>query len=91
MKPEVIRGWSRASKRSPSLWKWVCPLNTCGFGTGAVHQLAAGMTREMPSVITGVFIPVWLTRAYTLRDKVNVWLGIRRSRYFLSDEFLRTD
>lgn len=57
----------------------------------AMHRLGAGTTRDMASVITGVFIPVWLTRAYTLRDKLNVWLGMRRSRFFLRDEFLRTD
>lgn len=57
----------------------------------AMHRLGVGTTRQMRSVISGVFRPVWLTRAYTLQDKVNVWLGMRRSRSFLWDEFLQTD
>ncbi|OAN80724.1 hypothetical protein A8B78_10080 [Jannaschia sp. EhC01] len=57
----------------------------------AIHQLVVGTAREMRSVISGVFVPVWLTRADKRQNKVNVWLGMRRSRSFLWDEFLQTD
>lgn len=57
----------------------------------AMHRLGIGTTRGMRSVITGVFLPVWLCRAYTLREKLNIWRGLAWSRQFLWDEFLWTD
>jgi pimeloyl-ACP methyl ester carboxylesterase len=58
---------------------------------GAMHALGVGTTRDMASVITGVFLPVWTCRAYTLREKVNVWRGMSFSRRYLWDDFIRTD
>ncbi len=58
---------------------------------GAMHRLGVGTTREMRSVITGVALPLWRCRAYTLREKVGIWRGMARSRHHLWDEFLRTD
>jgi pimeloyl-ACP methyl ester carboxylesterase len=57
----------------------------------AMHGLGVGTTRDMSSVITGVFIPVWQCRAYTLREKVNIWRGIAFSRSFLWNDFIGTD
>jgi hypothetical protein len=57
----------------------------------AMHRLGIGTTRDMRSVITGVFLPVWFCRAYTLREKLNLWRGLAWSRKYLWDEFLRTD
>lgn len=57
----------------------------------AMHGLGVGTTRDMASVITGVFIPVWRCRAYTLREKVNIWRGIAFSRRFLWNDFIGTD
>jgi pimeloyl-ACP methyl ester carboxylesterase len=57
----------------------------------AMHRLGIGTTRDMDSVITGVFFPVWRARAYTLREKINVWRGLAWSRQFLWEDFLRTD
>lgn len=57
----------------------------------AMHGLGVGTTRDMRSVITGVFIPVWRCRAYTLREKVNIWRGIGFSRGFLWNDFIGTD
>ncbi len=57
----------------------------------AMHGLGVGTTRDMSSVITGVFVPVWLCRAYTLREKVNIWRGMSYSRGFLWDDFMATD
>lgn len=57
----------------------------------AMHGLGVGTTRDMTSVITGVFIPVWRCRAYTLREKVNIWRGIAFSRGFLWNDFIGTD
>ncbi|HOX13317.1 MAG TPA: alpha/beta fold hydrolase [Spirochaetia bacterium] len=38
-----------------------------------MHELGIGTTRTMKSVITGVFLPVWRSRAYTLREKADIW------------------
>lgn len=39
----------------------------------SMHELGIGTTHSMKSVITGVFLPVWRSRAYTLREKANIW------------------
>lgn len=57
----------------------------------AMHGLGIGTTRDMTSVITGVFVPVWLCRAYSLREKVNIWRGMAFSRRCLWDDFIATD
>lgn len=57
----------------------------------AMHGLRVGTTRDMTSVITGVFIPVWLCRAYTLKDKIDIWRGMSFSKGFLWDDFIATD
>ena len=57
----------------------------------AMHGLGVGTTRNMRSVITGVFIPVWRCRAYTLREKINIWRGLSFSRGFFWKDFIETD
>jgi pimeloyl-ACP methyl ester carboxylesterase len=57
----------------------------------AMHQLGVGHTREMRSVITGIFVPVWQMRAYTVMDKINVWRGKIWSRPFFWEDLLRDD
>lgn len=39
----------------------------------SMHELGIGTTHGMKSVITGIFLPVWRSRAYTLREKSNIW------------------
>jgi pimeloyl-ACP methyl ester carboxylesterase len=58
---------------------------------GAMHGLGIGTTRDMASVVTGVFFPVWRCPAYTLGEKVNIWRGMSFSRRFLWNDFIRTD
>jgi pimeloyl-ACP methyl ester carboxylesterase len=41
----------------------------------AMHSLGVGTTREMTSVITGILIPSWQSRGYTLAEKFNLWRG----------------
>jgi pimeloyl-ACP methyl ester carboxylesterase len=57
----------------------------------AMHRLGAGTTRRMRSVVSGVFLPSWLSHAYTVREKVNIWRGLAFSRRHLWEDFLRTD
>lgn len=58
---------------------------------GAMHELGIGTTRDMRSVITGVFLPSWLSRQYTLGEKVNIWRGKVFSMRRLRDEMFATD
>lgn len=57
----------------------------------AMHGAGVGHTRDIDSVITGIFLPVWQVRAYTLMDKINVWRGKLWSRPFFWEELLRDD
>lgn len=41
----------------------------------AMHELGIGTMRNMKSVFTGVFIPVWTCKAYTLKEKINIWVS----------------
>lgn len=57
----------------------------------AMHRLGVGTTHDIKSVITGVFIPLWRCRAYTIREKIAIWRGIAWSRRFLWSNFIATD
>lgn len=57
----------------------------------ATHRLGGGTTRDMNSVITGVFLPVLASPIYTLSEKIDLWRGKAWSRGLLWDEILRTD
>ena len=50
-----------------------------------------GHTRDINSVVTGIFLPVWRVRAYTMTDKINVWRGKLWSRPFFWEDLLRDD
>lgn len=45
----------------------------------SMHELGIGTMRNMTSVMSGVFYPVWTCRAYTVREKINIW----RSKFTL--------
>jgi len=57
----------------------------------AMHGAGVGHTRDISSVITGIFLPVWQVRAYTVMDKINVWRGKLWSRPFFWEDLLRDD
>ena len=59
-----------------------------------MHRAGIGTTRDMTSVITGIFLPSWRFREYTLMEKVNLWRGkifSRQSSFRLWDTMLATD
>lgn len=45
------------------------------FRDEPMHMLGIGTTRNMKSVISGIFLPVMLQKEYTLSEKINVWRG----------------
>lgn len=58
---------------------------------GYMHELGIGTTREMKSVITGVFLPSWWSSAFTLPEKLNLWRGKFYSMRMLRDTAFATD
>jgi pimeloyl-ACP methyl ester carboxylesterase len=59
-----------------------------------MHEIGIGTTHDMKSVVTGVFLPSWQFREYTLGEKINLWRGkfVSRSRKFnLWDKMQATD
>jgi pimeloyl-ACP methyl ester carboxylesterase len=58
----------------------------------AMHRLGIGTTRDMNSVITGMFIPSLTCREYTLKEKFNLWRGKAQSGVHpLWNEMIATD
>jgi pimeloyl-ACP methyl ester carboxylesterase len=45
-----------------------------------MHSAGIGTTRDMKSVVTGIFLPSWQFREYTLGEKINLWRGKFHSR-----------
>ena len=39
----------------------------------SMHELGIGTMHKMKSVFWDIFIPVWTCKAYTLREKINIW------------------
>lgn len=39
----------------------------------SMHELGIGTMHKMKSVFWDIFIPVWACKAYTLREKINIW------------------
>jgi pimeloyl-ACP methyl ester carboxylesterase len=59
-----------------------------------MHGIGVGTTRDMNSVITGIFLPSWQFREYTLGEKINLWRGKFHSRsreFSLWDKMQATD
>lgn len=59
-----------------------------------MHGAGVGTTHEMKSVITGIFLPSWQFREYTLGEKINLWRGkvySRSSDFGLWESMLTTD
>jgi pimeloyl-ACP methyl ester carboxylesterase len=59
-----------------------------------MHSLGIGTMHRMKSVITGIFLPSWRFRGYTLGEKIKLWRGkidSRSSEYRLWGDMLATD
>jgi len=58
----------------------------------AMHSLGIGTTHDMDSILTGIVLPSFQSREYTLSEKVNTWRGKAASGIAqLWDEMLATD
>jgi pimeloyl-ACP methyl ester carboxylesterase len=59
----------------------------------SMHDLGIGTMRNMKSVFKDIFIPVWMCKAYTIREKINIWTSkfsfIKKTK--LIDELFAAD
>lgn len=53
----------------------IIPFYTSVMRDQSMHELGIGTMRNMNSVFSGVFIPVWTCRAYTIKEKINIWIS----------------
>lgn len=53
-----------------------------GLRDEAMHELGVGTTREMRSVISGIFFPSLRCTAFTQIERINIWRGKSLSRKF---------
>jgi pimeloyl-ACP methyl ester carboxylesterase len=59
----------------PDSVKYIVPFYKSLVRDESMHDLGIGTMRSMRSVFNDVFIPVWMCRAYTLREKINIWVS----------------
>jgi len=57
----------------------------------AMHEFGVGTTRDMKSVIRGVFLESWLCPDYTVMEKLNIWRGKFSSDARLWDQIVAMD
>lgn len=70
------------------------PANYMALRDPYMHSAGIGTTRDMKSVVTGIFLPSWQSKEYTLGEKVNLWKGkfySRSSSFSLWDKMQITD
>jgi pimeloyl-ACP methyl ester carboxylesterase len=53
----------------------VMPASYRALRDEAMHSLGIGTTHKMKSVVSGIFMPIMLSRVYTLGEKINIWRG----------------
>lgn len=44
-----------------------------GLRDKCMHELGIGTMHKMNSIFMDIFIPVWTCKAYTLKEKINIW------------------
>lgn len=84
-------GLLRRLEAEPLTMSVPLPASYMAIRDKAMHRLGVGTTREMRSVLTGVFLPSWLSPDYTLVEKLNIWRGKALSDRMLWNEILATD
>ncbi len=59
----------------------------------SMHELGIGTMHNMKSIFSGVFIPVWTCKAYTIKEKYKIWHSkfafVNKSK--LREQILETD
>ncbi len=81
----------RRLESSPPAMSVPLPASYMALRDKAMHTLGVGTTRQMRSVIAGVFLPSLLCRDYTIIEKMNIWRGKVFSDRLLWNKILATD
>lgn len=81
----------RKLEKAPPTVDAPLPSSYAALRDKAMHGLGIGTTHDMRSVITGVFLPSWLFREYTLGEKIGLWRGKFTSMRLLRDAVFATD
>ncbi len=84
-------GMVRRLEAEPPTMSVPLPASYMAIRDKAMHRLGVGTTRDMRSVLTGVFLPSWRSPDYTLVEKRNIWRGKALSDRMLWNEILATD
>jgi pimeloyl-ACP methyl ester carboxylesterase len=84
-------GMVRKLEAAPVTMTDPVPAAYMGLRDKAMHNLGVGTTRDMNSVITGMFLASLQCAAYTLSEKVNIWRGKAFSRRMLWETVIATD
>ena len=58
-----------------------------GIRDKAMHALGVGTTRDMESVITGIFFPSLRMTDYSLTERINIWRGKSFANQTMQDTF----
>lgn len=58
-----------------------------GVRDKAMHTLGVGTTRNMNSVITGIFFPTLRITDYSLKERINIWRGKSFANQTMQDTF----
>ncbi len=53
--------------------RYIVPFYKSLIRDKSMHELGIGTMRNMKSVVKGVFFPVWMCKAYTFTEKLNIW------------------
>jgi len=64
---------ARRLKAAPVTLREGVPKSYLSLRDVAMHRLGIGTTHDMKSVFTGLVLPSFLCRQYTLREKFNMW------------------
>ena len=59
----------------------------------SMHELGIGTTRQINSIMKGIFLPVMRSNSYKMSEKINIWRGkvfIRKNTDLLK-EIIKTD
>jgi len=84
-------GMVRKLEEAPVTGTDPLPPSWMSLRDNAMHSLGVGTTRDMKSVVSGIFLPSWLFREYTLSEKVSLWRGKAFSQSILRDKMFATD
>lgn len=69
------RGTVRRLDRHPMPKLDAIPRSYRGLRDTAMHRLGVGTTREMRSVVSGVFVPTLTNSRYSIRERIDIWRG----------------